>query len=275
MNISPDEIRATLGVSPSIDPHGAINRRVQFLVDYCLTTAMSGFVLGISGGQDSTLVGKLCQMAAEELRRRGYDATFVAMRLPYNVQADEDDAQDAIAFIQPDRTVTFNIGPATEAVATEFARSVGHETSDFNRGNVKARMRMVAQYAVAGDMGMLVVGTDHAAEAVTGFYTKFGDGGADVMPLSGLTKRQGRAMLKALDCPEHLYTKAPTADLLDDEPGQTDESSLGLTYDQIDDFLEGKPVSDDTAFKIEDLYRRSQHKRVTPVVPSDTWWIRC
>lgn len=275
MNVSPEEIRSALGVSPSIEPSGAIHRRVQFLVDYCLTTAANGFVLGISGGQDSTLAGKLCQLAVEELRRRDYDATFVAMRLPYRVQQDEQDAQDAIEFIQPDRVVTFNIGGATDELSKEFTRAVGHETSDFNRGNVKARMRMVAQYAVAGDLGLLVVGTDHAAEAVTGFYTKYGDGGADVVPLSGLTKRQGREILQELECPEHLYMKAPTADLLDDQPAQTDESALGVTYEDIDNYLEGKPVDDDVAFSIEDLYRRSHHKRVMPVGPADTWWIRC
>lgn len=275
MNVSPEEIRLALGVSPSIDPRGAIQRRVQFLVDYCLTTGTRGFVLGISGGQDSTLAGKLCQLAVEELRRRDYDATFVAMRLPYRFQQDEQDAQDALDFIEPDRVVTFNIGEATDEVSKEFTTAMGHETSDFNRGNVKARMRMIAQYAVAGDLGLLVVGTDHAAEAVTGFYTKFGDGGADVTPLAGLTKRQGREMLQELDCPEHLYLKVPTADLLDDEPAQTDESALGLTYDDIDDYLEGKPVTDDTAFSIEDKYRRSHHKRVMPVTPADTWWIRC
>lgn len=275
MHVSPEDIRSALGVSSSIDAGGAISRRVQFLVDYCLTSGTRGFVLGISGGQDSTLTGRLCQLAVEELRRRGHDATFVAMRLPYRVQADEADAQDALNFIQPDRTVTFNIGEPTDAMSEQFTVAVGQEATDFNRGNIKARMRMIAQYALAGDLGLLVVGTDHAAEAVTGFYTKFGDGGADVVPLAGLTKRQGRALLQHLGCPEHLYTKAPTADLLDDEPGQTDESSLGLTYDQIDDYLEGKPVDDDVAFRIEDRYRRTHHKRVMPVSPSDVWWIRC
>src|SRR5690606_34466988 len=105
------------------------------------------------------------------------------------------------------------------------------------------RVRMIAQYAIAGQRSLLVVGTDHAAEAVTGFFTKYGDGGADVLPLSGLTKRQGRALLQHLGAPERLYTKPPTADLLDDKPGQTDEDELGMSYEQIDDYLEGKDVA--------------------------------
>jgi NAD+ synthase len=131
---------------------------------------------------------------------------------------------------------------------------------------------MIAQYAIAGQQGLLVVGTDHAAEAVTGFFTKFGDGGADVLPLSGLTKRQGRALLETLDAPERLYLKAPTADLLDHTPGQTDEDNLGLTYQNIDDFLEGKDVPADVAIAIETRYLATEHKRRPPVTPFDEWW---
>ena len=94
---------------------------------------------------------------------------------------------------------------------------------------------------IAGAENLLVVGTDHAAEAVTGFFTKFGDGGADILPLSGLTKRQGKAAApRSLEAPARLYEKVPTADLLDDKPGQTDETELGVTYLQIDAYLAGR-----------------------------------
>jgi NAD+ synthase len=131
---------------------------------------------------------------------------------------------------------------------------------------------MIAQYAIAGQNGMLVVGTDHAAEAVTGFFTKFGDGGADILPLSGLSKRQGRAILQYLEAPARLYEKAPTADLLDNNPGQTDEANLGLSYDDIDDFLEGKDVAPEVAETIEARYRLTEHKRQAPVTMFDSWW---
>src|SRR5690606_29056411 len=111
---------------------------------------------------------------------QGGEATFHAMRLPYRVQHDEDDAQAAMDFVAADREVTFNVGPAVDAFDAEYTASVGSEMSDFNKGNVKARLRMAAQYALAGDNGLLVIGTDHAAESVMGFFTKFGDGGADI-----------------------------------------------------------------------------------------------
>lgn len=269
-----DEIRHALGVRPQIDPATEIARRVEFLVDYVLTTGVKGLVLGISGGQDSTLAGRLCQLAVEDLRRRGAEAEFWAVRLPHHVQTDESDAQDALSFIAADHELAINIGAATDAAAEEYEKATGEPITDFGKGNVKARMRMIAQFELAGEKKALVVGTDHAAEAVTGFFTKFGDGAADVVPLAGLNKRQGRALLSHLGAPDHLIAKAPTADLLDDEPGQTDESSLGLSYDQIDDFLEGREIEAAAASALIEKYRRSEHKRRTPVAPTDSWWIR-
>ncbi|GAB2466807.1 NAD+ synthase [Conyzicola lurida] len=261
-----------LGVVAEIDAATEIDRRVGFLVDYLRTTGARGLVLGISGGQDSSLAGRLCQLAVEKLAAEGATAEFVAVRLPYAVQADEEDAQLAVKFIAPTRVVTFDIKRGVDGVAAEYTDAVGTPISDFTKGNTKARMRMVAQYAIAGDSGLLVVGTDHAAEAVTGFFTKFGDGGADVLPLSGLSKRQGRALLEQLGAPERLYLKAPTADLLDDNPGQTDENNLGIAYAHIDDFLEGKDVADAVADALVARYRSTEHKRQLPVTPADTWW---
>lgn len=265
-------IIADLDVRASIDPAAEVRSRVDFLKSYLTVTGTAGFVLGISGGQDSSLAGRLCQLAVEELRAEGTSASFIAVRLPYAVQADEADAQLALTFIEPDHSVTFNIRRGVDGFEQEFLDSTGAEMLDFTKGNVKARSRMVAQYAIAGQRSLLVVGTDHAAEAVTGFFTKFGDGGADILPLSGLTKRQGRALLELLEAPERLYLKAPTADLLDDQPGQTDEANLGLSYTQIDDYLEGKDVDDATAEAIEARYLGTRHKRTVPVTPTDTWW---
>ncbi|GAB2516869.1 ammonia-dependent NAD(+) synthetase [Paramicrobacterium agarici] len=267
-----EQIIAELGARPDVDPSQEIERRVGFLDEYLDAASAKGFVLGISGGQDSTLAGRLCQLAVERQRRRGSAPEFLAVRLPYAVQHDEDDAVLALEFINPDRTVTINIEPGVMGIAKEFERATGEPIADFNKGNVKARMRMVAQYALAGLDGKLVVGTDHAAEAVTGFYTKFGDGAADVVPLSGLTKRQGAQLLKELGAPARLYEKVPTADLLDNDPGQSDEANLGLSYTDIDDYLEGRDVPRETAERIEATFTRSRHKRTTPVGPDDTWW---
>ena len=265
-------IIAELNVSPRIDPAAEVRRRVQFLADYLVRTGAKGLVLGISGGQDSSLAGRLCQLAVEQLAEAGHPVTFQAVRLPYLVQRDEEDAQLALEFIRPTSTVTFDIAAAVDGIEAEFADATNRPLPDFDKGNVKARVRMIAQYALAGSAGLLVVGTDHAAEAVTGFFTKYGDGGTDILPLNGLTKRQGRALLIELGAPDRLYLKAPTADLLDDNPGQTDEANLGLRYEQIDDFLEGLPVADAVAEAIEKRYLSTEHKRRVPASMFDQWW---
>jgi len=266
-------IIAALGVSPTIDAAREVDRRVAFLADYLAATGAKGFVLGISGGQDSTLAGRLAQLAVEKRRAKGGEASFVAVRLPHGVQADEEDAQAALEFIRPDERVTVNIEPAT----TELSRAVGaalqkDALGDFNKGNVKARMRMVAQYAIAGERGMLVIGTDHAAENVTGFFTKFGDGAADLLPLAGLNKRQGAALLAHLGAERRLWEKVPTADLEEDRPSLPDETALGITYTDIDDYLEGKPIPDAARERLEHLWRVGQHKRHLPPGPAETWW---
>lgn len=255
------EIINALHVKPHIEPASTFSEIVDFLKNYLVKSGAKGYVLGISGGQDSTLGGKVGQVAVSELRTEtGTDYQFIAMRLPYGTQADEADCQDAIQFINPDQTIVCDIKPAVEAMTA----SLNLPMSKFNHGNIKARQRMIAQYAVAGQFNLLVLGTDHAAEAVTGFFTKWGDGAADVMPLTGLTKRQGKAILQYLNCPEQLYTKVPTADLEDDKPGLPDEVALQLTYEQIDDYLEGKVVEKHVADKIEGYYTRSAHKRNLP-----------
>ncbi|ARA76595.1 NAD(+) synthase [Pectobacterium brasiliense] len=269
-----NDIITALGVKSSIDPAQEIRVSVDFLKNYLNAHPfVTSLVLGISGGQDSTLTGKLCQTAITELRNETGNSRyqFIAVRLPYGVQADEADCQDAIAFIQPDRVLTVNIKPAIEASEATL-RAIGVELSDFVKGNEKARERMKAQYSIAGMNAGLVVGTDHAAEAVTGFFTKYGDGGTDINPIFRLNKRQGKALLRELGCPSHLYTKAPTADLEEDRPSLPDEVALGVTYEKIDDYLEGKQIEAKDATIIENWYRKTEHKRRPPITVFDDFW---
>ncbi|BDU07889.1 ammonia-dependent NAD(+) synthetase [Nocardia cyriacigeorgica] len=267
------QIIAELGVQPSIEPKTEVRRRIEFLKDYLRATPATGYVLGISGGQDSALAGRLCQLATEELLAEGVEATFIAVRLPYGVQSDEADARIAMNFVAPQRSVVVNVRPGANAVAAEVASGLQvPKLRDFVRGNIKARERMVIQYAIAGQENLLVVGTDHAAEAVTGFFTKFGDGGVDLTPLTGLTKRQGAALLQELGAPASIWSKVPTADLEDDRPALPDEEALGLRYSEIDDYLEGKEVSAEVAARVEDIYLKTRHKRTVPVTPLDDWW---
>lgn len=269
-----EEIINALGVNSQIDPQTEVTNRVQFICDFLQTTKMKTLVLGISGGQDSSLAGRLSQLAVEKLREETGDNEyqFIAVRLPYGEQADESDAMFAINdFIKPDKIMRVNIKAATDAMVASL-NEAGTPISDFNKGNIKARERMIVQYAIGGENKGAVVGTDHAAEAVTGFYTKFGDGGADITPLSGLDKRQGKALLQFLGAPAKLYDKTPTADLEEDKPMRPDEEALGVRYDEIDDYLEGREVSPAVTKKIEGWYRRTQHKRHLPIAPYDTWW---
>ena len=268
------EIIKALHVAPTIDPEVEIRRSIDFLKAYLTkNTFLKTYVLGISGGQDSTLAGKLTEMAITEMRQETGDDRyqFIAVRLPYGNQADEADAMAAIDFMQADVTDRVDIQPATDAMVTALEANQ-LTIHDFNKGNIKARQRMIVQYGIAGEMHGAVVGTDHAAEAVTGFYTKYGDGGADIVPLWRLNKRQGKQMLAALDAPKHLYDKVPTADLEEDRPALPDEVALGVRYDDIDDYLEGRTVSDAAAEKIEAWYLKPAHKRHAAITVFDDFW---
>ena len=266
------KIIEALNVKPQINVKKEIRNRVDFLKAYCLKVGAKGFVLGISGGQDSTLAGRLAQLAVEELRQEGYEAKFYAVRLPYGTQRDEEDAKAALEFIKPDETFLFNIKESVIAFAKDYTKATSEFLADYHKGNVKARMRMIAQYAIAGERQCLVIGTDYAAESVTGFFTKFGDGGADILPLASITKGQGRELLKELNAPEQLYTKTPTADLLDSKPQQSDEAELGIEYSVLDQYLLGNEVDPSVKVNIEKRFELTKHKRELPVTPFDTWW---
>ena len=267
------QIIERLNVKPVINCEEEVTKRIGFLKEYLLKTGKEGFVLSISGGQDSSLAGRLAQMAVEQLRNEtNKKYRFIAVRLPYGVQKDEDDAQLALEFIKPDRIVTINIMEAVDSSARAFKLGTNEEISDYLKGNIKARERMKVHYDLAAHYDLVVIGTDHAAEALTGFFTKYGDGGVDVEPLFGLDKRQGRMLLEYLEAPERLYLKTPTADLLDNKPGRADEDELGIRYEQIDAYLEGKDMPDEISEKIEKRYLQTEHKRRTPVTPYDTWW---
>lgn len=274
MSTLQEKIIQEMGVQPTIDAQEEIRVSIDFMKAYLYKHPfLKTFVLGISGGQDSTLLGKLAQMAMEEMREETKDAAyqFIGLRLPYGIQFDEADVDMAFEWIAPDSVMEINIKVAVDALVDEFTQA-GLAISDFNKGNIKARQRMIAQFAVAGDAKGVVLGTDHAAEAITGFYTKFGDGAADLMPLYRLNKRQGVAILKELESPAPLYEKIPTADLQDGKPGLSDEDELGVSYQSIDDYLEGKEVSVEAKERIETLYRNSKHKRHTPITVFDEFW---
>lgn len=262
-----DEMR----VIPEIDPEFEIERRVAFIKSQLTAAGLKHLVLGISGGVDSSTCGRLAQLAVESLNaENNTDAyQFVAIRLPYGVQADEHDAQTALSFIQPSVSLTINVKLGADGIHEETLGAMqqadilqaSDATIDFVKGNTKARARMAAQYQVAGILGGLVLGTDHSAENITGFYTKYGDGACDLVPLFGLSKRQVRQLADTLGAPHSLVHKTPTADLECLAPAKADEEALGIRYDEIDNFLEGKAVPADIEAKLIEIFLKTQHKR--------------
>lgn len=265
------ELRERFGVASlgSFDASRAVQSRIQWLKNFLRESGMRGFVLGISGGVDSTVAGKMAQMACQELRGEGVEAHFIALRLPAGVQRDEDDAQAALAFIGPDHVATVNIGPAASHLASachgavsSLGTRLGASQMDFHKGNLKARLRMAAQYHLAAAHGCAVLGTDHAAEAVMGFYTKFGDGACDLTVLDGLNKRQVRLCGKEMGALKALWDKPATADLEELDPGKLDEEAMGVPYDVLDAYLEGEDIAVEMEERILTQYLSTRHKRV-------------
>lgn len=258
-------------VMPDIDPQFEIQRRVSFIQNQLQLSGCKTLVLGISGGVDSSTCGRLAQLAVDGLNQQmnTRDYQFIALRLPYGVQQDEADAQIALSFIQPSHSLAVNIKPGTDGINQSVCDALESNNLlpdakrvDFAKGNLKARARMASQYEVAGMLGGLVLGTDHSAENITGFYTKFGDGACDLAPLFGLSKRQVRLLAATMGAPESLVHKTPTADLECLSPQKQDEEVLGMSYEDIDNFLEGKEVDSDAEQRLIAIYLKTQHKRL-------------
>ena len=185
--------------------------RVAFLRAYLVASRQRSLWLAVSGGVDSALTGRLCSLAVTAANRDGGAFRFVAVRLPHGRQRDAADAQRVLKWIEPSEVVSVDIARAVGALEASLPRDhleAGSETArDYARGNTKARMRMAVQYHLANLEGGLVVGTDHSAEALVGFFTKFGDGAADLCPLFGLSKRQVRRLASHLGAPEAIVAK--------------------------------------------------------------------
>lgn len=258
------EIIARLGVKPEIDVDEEIRKRVDFLKSYLIESKATGLLIAISGGVDSAVAAGLCKMATDELTKEtGRDYITLGVFQPYGKQEDIEDSYAVAEAFQLTHKVETNIEQAVDEIALEVEyglKNLGipRHISKEGKGNIKARTRMVMQYALAFDLNLLVVGTDHASEAITGFFTKYGDGAVDITPLSTLNKRQVRMLAKRLGVPQSVLDKAPTAGLWE---GQTDEKELGISYEDNSDYLEGKEIGAEAKEKLERQYLRTEHKR--------------
>lgn len=217
-----------------------------------------GYVIGISGGIDSAVVTHL-------LAKSGKPVQGVILASESTPQQDIDDAyavaQSAgVPVIEAPITTTYHA--FMESMQVLFSEDA--ERKNVIKGNVQARLRMVALYALAQNRQAIVVGTDNAAEWYTGYFTKFGDGGVDVVPLVHMRKEQVYQLAQLLDVPQQILDKAPSAGLWD---GQTDEDEMGVTYAEIDSYLRGETVSIEAEERIAFWHNRSLHKRILAPAP--------
>lgn len=225
-----------------------------------------GYVFGLSGGIDSAVVARLCQMATPD--------HVLGVLLPCYSQAQ--DEQDALlvaeAFkiptVKVDLSKTFDaLGSALDQALTEQHPRYTVDVVDIKqrlpRANIKPRLRMTSLYYVANALNYVVAGTGNKSEITLGYYTKYGDGGVDVLPIGALLKSEVRALAREIGVPEPVITKPPTAGLW---PGQTDETEMGFSYETLEDYLNGKAVAADVAARIDKLRTVSDHKRAVPPI---------
>lgn len=238
---------------------GRIEKAVEWLKQKKAEAGAKGLLCGLSGGVDSAVVAALCQKAAP--------ANSLGVIMPCDSNPlDREDALLAAETIGI-KVVEIDLGRAHtliyEQVETALKDSIElpEKTRLVARGNLKARLRMSVLYTIANLYNFLVVGTDNAAESYTGYFTKYGDGGVDLLPIASLTKTEIRSWAKLLGLPEKVVFRVPTAGLW---PNQTDEEEMGLTYDLIDKYLLGEKVPDNVREKIERLHQISEHKRKVP-----------
>lgn len=240
----------------------AKERILEFVEVYTKSAHADGYVIGISGGIDSFLVGALL---AENCQRTGRE--LVAVLLPNGMQADISDARDCaarIAEIYPKTCIEeINIGATYEQSVATLSGCAAFHSNPYSLGNLQPRLRMLFQYALS--QGKLVAGTDQASEAVTGFYTKYGDGGTDFNPIGQLIKDDIYAMSAELGAPEAVLRKKPAAGL---GISADDESELRLSYADICAYLKGMPIDADAEKRLIHLYDASMHKRAVPPTPA-------
>lgn len=247
------------------------DRLVRWLDGRLAATGAKGFVLGLSGGIDSAVAARLCQLARP-------DDTVGIMMPCFSDAQDEADAR-LVADHFKLRTIRIDLGPAYDRLLADLGEALAAAETPRGRpgddsrarlpmANVKPRLRMIALYFVANSLNYLVVGTGNRSEIAIGYFTKHGDGGADLLPLAGLVKSQVRTLARDLGVPARVIDKPPSAGLW---PGQTDEGEMGFTYADLERYLDEGPqsVAPAVALRIERLAKASEHKRERPGVPED------
>lgn len=232
---------------------------VTFLKESCKNYPANGFVIGISGGVDSAVASSLATMT---------DLPVTGLIMPSSNNSSTD-MEDAIELIDQ-LNISYHVVPIQDAYDVFIETTTNFTNSDNNRqhvikGNAQARLRMMYLYAYAQQNNRMVIGTDNACEWYMGYFTKHGDGAADILPLVNLKKSQVFELGKYLNIPQNILNKAPSAGLWQ---GQTDEDEMGVTYQEIDSFLDGEEVSKKAKERIAFWHNRSHHKRNDTLTPN-------
>ncbi len=219
---------------------------IKWLREEVAKTQMDGVIVGLSGGVDSSVVAALAKKA--------FPNNSLGVYLPINNMG-----QDLVDAKEVAKAISIETQLIDLTESFKAMKDTVKLTSKLATANLKPRLRMTALYAIAQEKRYLVLGTDNAAEWILGYFTKYGDGGVDLLPIVHLTKGEVKDMAKELNLPEVVWTKKPTAALWE---GQTDEEELGFSYDEVDKYLKNETIDSWTLEKIKKQINITNHKRV-------------
>lgn len=244
-----------------------ISQIKEAIVAYEKLAGTHGFILGLSGGIDSFVCGALVADAIE-----GSSSKIHLLMLPNCVQKDIDDSIACAQVLKEQfscvEVETVSIENGYLGVIKDLKQSKLYDKNNrYALGNVQARLRMVEQYAL--NAGLLVIGTDHAAENMVGYFTKFGDGASDFNPIDGLVKEDIYQIARRYQAPSCVLEKQPAAGL---GISENDEAELKVSYQQLSAFLKGNPLEEEQVDRIAHLFQGSMHKRNLAASPMNLWW---
>lgn len=232
------------------------DRLVCWIRERVTSAGLKGVLFGMSGGVDSSVIAALSKQAFPE--------SSLGLVMPcHSIGQDKQDAM-LVAAQFAIKTQEIALDSVYDSLVQILSSSMSTPLSKLTQGNLKARLRMITLYSHANQLGYIVVGSGNRSELATGYFTKYGDSGVDILPLGNLVKAQVRALASHLGIPEGIITKPPSAGLWQ---GQTDEGDMGLTYREIDEYLLYDKATDAVRKKLEAMFASSEHKRRTPPLP--------